>query len=330
LETEERDTLTAEFGPDDAGLRLDAALAARFDSLSRNRAQELILGGDVRVNGEIASGKRYKVRSGDRAIVSVRKRKPLRVLPEPMPLSIVYEDADVIVVDKPKGLVVHPAPGNVSGTLVNGLLHHIRAPEDGFSQCVGTDAPAFGFGEDAGLSSVNGAIRPGIVHRIDKNTSGLLVVAKNDRAHGALAKQLADHGMTRVYWALVAGNFKTDAGAVDAPLSRDPKDRKKQRVCPDGSGKRAVTHYRVKERFKGFSLLELRLETGRTHQIRAHMAHVGHPVLGDDLYGPADGAGQYLHARTLGFLHPTTGVYMEFESEPPEDFRSMLEKLRVR
>ncbi|MDR1028579.1 MAG: RluA family pseudouridine synthase, partial [Clostridiales Family XIII bacterium] len=302
LETDERETLVAEFDAEDAGTRLDAAMASRFETLSRNRAQDLIASGDVRVNGKIAPEKKYRVAEGDRAEVSVRARKPLRVSPEPIPLSIVYEDADLIVVDKPKGLVVHPAPGNVNGTLVNGLLYHVGAEE--------------------GLSGVNGRVRPGIVHRIDKNTSGLLVVAKNDRAHGALAEQLANHEMTRVYTAIVAGGFRDAEGVVDAPLGRDPKDRKRRRVRTDGAGKRAVTRYRVKERFKGFSLLELRLETGRTHQIRAHMAHIGHPVMGDDLYGAANGTGQYLHAGILGFLHPASGAYMEFESALPEAFRT--------
>jgi 23S rRNA pseudouridine1911/1915/1917 synthase len=239
-------------------------------------------------------------------------------------------------------LVVHPAPGNASGTLVNGVLYHmgLRSEEDSSAgdaaeanrvaetpdKLTETDRVA----ETRGLSSVNGEIRPGVVHRIDKNTSGLLVMAKNDRAHDALAEQLADHAMKRVYLAIAAGQFKDEEGIVDAPLGRDPKNRKKRRVRIDGQGKRAVTHYRVAERFKGFSLLEVRLETGRTHQIRAHMAHIGHPVLGDDLYGPADGKGQYLHAKTLGFTHPSNGAYMEFESELPEDFRTMLEKLRKR
>jgi 23S rRNA pseudouridine1911/1915/1917 synthase len=335
FETDETETLIAEFGAEDAGTRLDAALAARFETLSRNRAQELILSGDVRVNGRPAAGKKYKVHAGDKAEVSLRKRRPLRVSPEPMDLSVVYEDEDVIVVDKPKGMVVHPAPGNVSGTLVNGLLHYVghagtQTSDSPSSEVEEEGAESRSGAKGGGLSSVNGEIRPGIVHRIDKNTSGLLVVAKNDRAHDSLSKQLANHEMTRVYLAIVAGNFKDDEGIVDAPLGRDPKDRKKRRVRADGQGKHAVTHYRVTERLNGFSLLELRLETGRTHQIRAHMAHIGRPVLGDDLYGPAAGDGQYLHARTLGFVHPVSGAYMEFTSELPEDFRLMLEKLRRR
>ncbi|MDR1953937.1 MAG: RluA family pseudouridine synthase [Clostridiales Family XIII bacterium] len=311
LETDETEILTAVFGADEANPRLDAALSSRFEGLSRNRAQELILQGDVHVNGNVVTSKKHKIGEGDEVEISMRLRKPLRVQPEPMPLTVLYEDDDLLVVDKPKGMVVHPAPGNASGTLVNGLLHHIGAA-------------------NGGLSSVNGAVRPGIVHRIDKNTSGLLVVAKNDSAHDALASQLAEHTMTRRYIAIVAGSVKHDEGTVDASLTRDTKNRKKRRVMADGSGKRAVTHYRTLERFKGFSLIELRLETGRTHQIRAHMAYIGHPVLGDDLYGPADGTGQYLHAKTLGFIHPTSGTYMEFESEPPEDFRAMTEKLRKR
>ncbi|MDR0357768.1 MAG: RluA family pseudouridine synthase [Clostridiales Family XIII bacterium] len=311
-------------------MRLDAALSARIPSLSRSRAQEAIASGAVLLNGEVADSKKHKVRAGDKAEIALSARRPLRAKPEPMDLNIVYEDDDVIVVDKPKGLVVHPAPGNESGVLVNGLLYHI-ASQRGRVSSPDDSAKKLGVApEENGLSSRNGAARPGIVHRIDKNTSGLLVAAKNDRAHDALARQLASHEMKRVYVAVVSGSFKEDSGVVDAPLDRDPKNRKRRRVRADGEGKRAVTHYRVKERFKGFTLLELRLETGRTHQIRAHMAHIGRPVLGDDLYGPADGEGQYLHAETLGFIHPTSGSYMEFRSEPPEDFLRTVKKLRAR
>jgi 23S rRNA pseudouridine1911/1915/1917 synthase len=239
----------------------------------------------------------------------------LRVSAEALPLEIVYEDESLLVINKPKGLVVHPAPGHETGTLVNGLLHHL-------SQA------------DARLPVINGEIRPGIVHRIDKNTSGLIVVAKTDAAHRGLSRQFAEHSIERAYKAIVAGKFKEDEGTIDAPLSRDPGDRKKQRVTD--AGRRAVTHWRVVARMDGYSLVELRLETGRTHQIRVHMAHIGKPVLGDDLYGPARvatankaaGRSQYLHAETLGFDHPATGERMRFIAPLPDYFSLKLQALR--
>ncbi|MDR2609824.1 MAG: RluA family pseudouridine synthase [Clostridiales Family XIII bacterium] len=309
LETDEYDLLIAEFDEAYEGMRLDAALAAYTEQVSRNRAQALIEAGDVTVNGEPQTKKKYRVRAGDRAEIKLYLSVPVDILPEKIALDIVYEDDDVLVVNKPKGMVVHPAPGSETGTLVNALLFHLA-------------------GDDS-LSGVGGKLRPGIVHRIDKNTSGLIIIAKNDAAHAALSGQLAAHSVTRVYEAIVAGGFKDDEGTIDAPLARDPKNRKRQRVSRDGSGKRAVTHYRVLERYAKYTLLELRLETGRTHQIRVHLASIGHPVLGDDLYGPADGDGQYLHAKTLGFAHPASGEYIEFSVEPPEDFRAMREKLRL-
>ncbi|MDR0851783.1 MAG: RluA family pseudouridine synthase [Clostridiales Family XIII bacterium] len=331
VETGEVDLKEGEFSAAQAGKRLDTAIHELFPEISRTRAQSLIEEGAVMVNGGIAVLKKKVVHEGDEIEIRLGRRVPVHVLPEPIDFEILYEDAELIVVNKPKGLVVHPAPGNETGTLVNGLLAHMAA-------------------HDNGLSSIGGTIRPGIVHRIDKNTSGLLVVAKTDRAHSALADQLSRHEMTRVYLALVSGGFKVDKGMVDAPLGRDPKDRKRQKVMIDGSGRRAVTHYEVLERFADTaSLLRLRLETGRTHQIRAHMAHIGHPVLGDDVYGTAkdlrkiaahghaaenpngvsgEVSGQYLHAAVLGFIHPVTGEYMEFETPPPEDFTALVEALR--
>ncbi|MDR1068829.1 MAG: RluA family pseudouridine synthase [Clostridiales Family XIII bacterium] len=308
FETDEYDVLRAEFTEADEGARLDAALASRIGEISRNRAQMLIENGEVSVDGELQTSKKYRVRSGSVAAVKLYKRVPVDVVPEAIALDIVYEDDDVIIINKPKGMVVHPAPGNETGTLVNAALHHLQ-------------------GAGGALSSINGKLRPGIVHRIDKNTSGLIMVAKNDAAHASLSRQLAEHSITRVYVALVAGGFAEDEGTIDVPLVRDPANRKRQKVSRSGEGRRAVTHYRVLERFSKYTLLELRLETGRTHQIRVHLASTGHPVLGDDLYGPADGDGQFLHAQTLGFLHPQSGEYVEFSAEPPEDFRLMREKL---
>jgi 23S rRNA pseudouridine1911/1915/1917 synthase len=308
LETDEYDMLRAEFTGADEGARLDAALAAHIGEISRNRAQMLIESGDVSVDGEPQLSKKYRVRPGSVAEVKLYKRVPVDIAPEEIALDIVYEDGDVMVINKPKGMVVHPAPGNETGTLVNAALHHLNSA-------------------GGSLSSINGKLRPGIVHRIDKNTSGLIMVAKNDAAHASLSRQLAEHSITRVYVAIVAGGFSEEEGTIDAPLARDPANRKRQKVLRSGEGRRAVTHYRVLERASKFTLLELRLETGRTHQIRAHLAHRGHPVLGDDLYGPADGDGQFLHAKTLGFIHPQGGEYVEFSVEPPEDFRLMVQKL---
>ena len=291
----------------DAGSRLDAFLAENLEGKTRSAVQKLIAQGRVAVNGR-PEGKNYKLRPGDAVAPQIPEPEPLEVLPQDIPLDIVYEDADLLVVNKPKGMVVHPAPGNPDGTLVNALLYHC--------------------GES--LSGINGVIRPGIVHRIDKDTSGLLMVAKNDRAHQSLAAQIAAHSFTRVYSAVVYGNLKTDEGTVSAPIARHPNDRKKMAVVP--GGREAVTHYRVLERLPGFTLAECRLETGRTHQIRVHMAHIGHPVAGDPVYGPrqciAALHGQCLHARKLGFVHPATGEYMEFDSGLPPYFTDFLEKLR--
>lgn len=293
------------------GQRLDQLLSQEFPDSSRSFLQKLIAEGAVRVDGAVCGSKKYKVEEGQAISVMLPEPKPLEVEAENIPLDILYEDADVLIVNKPRGMVVHPAAGNERGTLVNAVLYHCGSS----------------------LSSINGVIRPGIVHRIDKDTSGLLMIAKNDTAHNFLARQLAEHSITRAYNAIVYHNFQTDTGTVDAPIGRDPKNRLRQAVT-DKNSKRAVTHYRVLERFGKFTLIEARLETGRTHQIRVHMAYIKHPLLGDSLYGPAKNPfgveGQMLHAKVLGFIHPSTGRYMEFETEPPEDFQKILQKLRNR
>lgn len=294
----------------DAGTRMDAYLSSVTDNtLSRSFIQKLVAAGKVWVNGEVKEEKKYKVKTGD--LLEMQIPEPVKTenaLPEDIPLDIVYEDEDVAVINKPRGMVVHPAPGNETGTMVNALLYHFKD-----------------------LSSVGGVVRPGIVHRIDKDTSGLIMVAKNDKAHLSLSEQLKVHSITRAYQAVVWNNFKEDEGTVDAPIARDPKNRFRMAVTE--GGRRAVTHYRVLERYGAFTLIECRLETGRTHQIRVHMAYRKHPLLGDALYGPEKnpyGAqGQMLHAKVLGFDHPTTGERMVFECEPPAEFSRVLERLRV-
>ena len=305
-DTEDQELLEGSFGCEEDGMRLDAALARHFDSLSRNRAQTLIDGGDVKLNGETELSKKRAVRAGDSVSALIAIKIPLDVKPENIPIDIVYEDEDLLVVNKARGMVVHPGAGNETHTLVNALLWHI--------------------GNAGGLSSINGELRPGIVHRIDKNTSGLLVVAKNDMAHRGLSGQFAKHTILREYSALVRGNITDGSGTVDAPIGRDPRNRKRQKVFTDGKGRRAVTHYRVEERLDDSCLLSVALETGRTHQIRVHMAYIGHPVLGDDMYygGYDSGEGQILHAKTLGFSHPATGDDMYFESRLPEYFMEAL------
>ncbi|MDO4552198.1 MAG: RluA family pseudouridine synthase [Bacillota bacterium] len=290
-------------------LRLDVLLAALSEELSRSYVQRLIGEGLVRINGETAPAKNYRVREGDTVFLRLPEPETLSAEPEDIPLEILYEDGDLLVVDKPKGMVVHPAAGNPSGTLVNALLHH----------CGGR------------LSTINGVVRPGIVHRIDKDTAGLLVVAKNDEAHRKLAAQMEAHSITRIYEAVVHDNIPEEAGTIDKPIGRDPGNRLRWAVAE--GGRRAVTHFKVLERFGRFTYVELRLETGRTHQIRVHMASLRHPLAGDPLYGPAKGVkglnGQLLHAGTLGFVHPSSGEYMEFHSPLPEDFAAFLEKLRA-
>lgn len=291
----------------DAGVRLDAFLAGKMEK-TRSAVQKLIEQGNVLVNGS-AAAKNARLREGDQVEAEIPPPETLDVKPQNIPLDIVYEDGELLVVNKPKGMVVHPAAGNPDGTLVNALLFHC--------------------GES--LSGINGVIRPGIVHRIDKDTSGLLIVAKNDRAHQSLAEQIAAHSFTRIYNAVVYGSLKEEKGTVSAAIGRHPSDRKRMAVLSSG-GREAVTHYRVLERFPGFTLVECRLETGRTHQIRVHMAHIGHPVAGDPVYGPkrciTELRGQCLHARVIGFVHPSTGEYLEFDSGLPAYFEQFLVKLR--
>lgn len=291
------------------GSRIDAALAGSVQNLSRSAIQKLIVQGSVSLNGQMCTEKKQKVDAGDFIELLVPEPQELDVTAENISLDIVYEDDDVLVVNKPRGMVVHPAAGNYTGTLVNAVMYHCRGR----------------------LSSINGVIRPGIVHRIDKDTSGLLMIAKTDEAHRSLAAQLEKHTIKRSYQAIVYNNFTEDEGTVDAPIGRDPSNRLRQAVTYSNS-KEAYTTYRVLERFGRFTLIEAVLKTGRTHQIRVHMAYIKHPLLGDTVYGPQKplyGAkGQMLHAKTLGFVHPSTGEYMEFDSELPEEFRAILEKLR--
>ena len=294
--------------PEAQGTRLDAFLAAAAEDLSRSAAQKLCESGLVWKNG-IPANKKEPVSAGDRVEIERPEPAPLDAKPENIPLDILYEDAFLLVVNKPKGMVVHPAPGNYTGTLVNALLYHCGDR----------------------LSSINGVIRPGIVHRIDKDTSGLLVVAKDDRTHTALTERFAVHDIDRVYDAVVCGSLREDEGTIDAPIGRHPTDRKKMCITQKNS-RHAVTHYSVQERLTGYTYVKCRLETGRTHQIRVHMASIGHPVAGDPVYGPAKGVaglhGQCLHAGLLGFVHPATGEHLLFTAPPPEEFLNFLEKLR--
>ena len=287
-------------------VRLDV-FVAEMGEITRSRAAKLIEDGAVFVNGKLAA-KNVKLQAGQEVVLNLPDPVSYDITPEEIALDIVYEDDDLLVVNKPKGMVVHPAAGNYDGTLVNALMHHC--------------------GES--LSGINGVMRPGIVHRIDKNTSGLLMVAKNDTAHNGLAAQIKEHSFTREYEAVVYGNLKNDKGTIDAPIGRHPVKRKQMAVTDKGS-KHAVTHYTVVERFGDFTHVRLRLETGRTHQIRVHMAYVGHPVAGDDVYGPkkviTSLSGQCLHAKKVGFVHPVTNKYLEFESELPEYFVKFLKGL---
>ena len=293
---------------EDAGQRIDVFLAENLENLSRSGVQKLLEQGHVRLNGGSAKAN-TRLREKDVMDVEIPEVKETEILPENIPLDILYEDEEVIVINKPQGMVVHPAPGHTSGTLVNALLFHC--------------------GDE--LSGINGEKRPGIVHRIDKDTSGVLAAAIPNAAHQSLAAQLAEHSITRKYNAIVFNGFTEDGGTVDRPIGRNPQDRKKMAITEKG-GRRAVTHYRVLERLERFTLVEAQLETGRTHQIRVHLTSIGHPLLGDLVYGPKKQpfslAGQTLHARILGFQHPATGEYMEFEAILPPYFETLLERLR--
>ncbi|NGZ73893.1 RluA family pseudouridine synthase [Saccharibacillus alkalitolerans] len=289
--------------------RLDKYVTeAMEEEVSRSQIQLWIEQGHVTVNGRAVKAN-HKLAEGETVEVRVPPAETVDIVPEDIPLDVVYEDADVIVVNKRRGMVVHPAVGHSSGTLVNALMFHCKD-----------------------LSGINGELRPGIVHRIDKDTSGLLMAAKNDKAHASLAAQLKDHSVSRVYTALAHGNIAHDQGTVDANLARDPHDRKMFTVVPNG-GKHAITHFNVAERFGDYTLLELKLETGRTHQIRAHMKFIGHPLVGDPMYGRSGGLklqGQALHAASLGFTHPTTGERLEFSAPLPADLEDLLAHLRSR
>lgn len=289
--------------------RIDKFLKTSLgEDISRSQIQIWIENGHVTVNAEPVKAN-YKVDAGDKITLILPPPENVEIIPEDIPLDVYYEDSDVIVVNKARGMVVHPAPGHSSGTLVNALMYHCKD-----------------------LSGINGELRPGIVHRIDKDTSGLLMAAKNDKAHASLAAQLKDHSVTRKYYALVHGNVSHDQGTVDAPIGRDSHDRKMYTVTERNS-KHAITHFQVVERFGDYTLLELKLETGRTHQIRVHMKFIGHPLVGDPLYGRSKGIkmdGQALHAAVLGFVHPTKGEYLEFAAPIPSDMEEVLYSLRNR
>ena len=293
--------------PENIGNRIDKWVSQENTSITRSSIQKLIDSGNILVNDKQVS-KNYKLRLNDKIYIMIPDPVELDVLPQNIPVEIVYEDDDLLVVNKPKGMVVHPAAGNPDGTLVNALLY----------RCKGR------------LSSINGVIRPGIVHRIDKNTSGLLMVAKTDYAHNHLAEQIKEHSFTREYEAIVCGRFKEKVGTIDAPIGRNKFDRKKMCVTPINS-KNAVTHYEVIDEFGQYSLVRFKLETGRTHQIRVHSAYIGHSVFGDDVYGKAVKGieGQCLHAKKVGFVHPVSNEYMEFDSDLPEYFIKILSKLKA-
>ncbi len=294
---------------EDADSRIDRYLAQQMPDQSRSFLQKLIREEQITVNGRPVKAN-YRLQPEDQVLVIVPDPQLPDILPENIPLDILYEDSDVLVINKPKGMVVHPAAGHYTNTVVNAVMYH----------CQGN------------LSGINGVMRPGIVHRIDRDTTGAIVICKNDQAHQSLAQQLKEHSITRSYRAIVWNNLKEDEGTVDRPIGRHPVDRKKMAVN-EKNGKTAVTHYRVLERFGRFTYIECRLETGRTHQIRVHMVSIGHPLLGDEVYGPSGKQpfrlqGQCLHAMTLGFLHPSTGEYVEFEAPLPEYFTQLLKNFR--
>ena len=292
---------------EEEGDRLDVYLSEQLGDMSRSYIQKLIKDKKVTVNDKIEKAK-YLVKEDDKIVIQIPAPKLLEVIPQDIPINIVYEDKDVLIVNKPQDMVVHPAPGNYEGTLVNAILYHCKE----------------------NLSSINGVIRPGIVHRIDKDTSGLLMIAKNNNAHNSLAEQLKEHSITREYQFICHGVVKEDKITVNKPIGRNPKDRLKMAVVKDG--KNAITHFEVIKRYENFTHMKAKLETGRTHQIRVHAASIGHPLLGDPIYGPKNSkikcSGQTLHARKLGFIHPTTKEYVEFDSELPKYFQDILNKLK--
>jgi len=302
------ETLRFEVEQADDKKRIDVFLTEKLPEHSRSYIQKLIKDGLVSVNGQKVKCN-FKVKPGCLIDVTIPPPKEVSIQPEPLELDIVYEDNDIVVINKPQGMVVHPAPGNYSGTLVNALLYSCD-----------------------GLSGIGGEIRPGIVHRLDKDTSGLLVVAKNDAAHQSLAQQIKDRTLKRIYWCIVEKNIKEDKGIINAPIGRHPTNRKKMAVLNSPTAKPAITHFKVLERFGQYTLVEARLETGRTHQIRVHMAYIGHPVVGDSVYGSRKQKfnlkGQVLHAKKLGLIHPSTGEYMEFEAPLPPYFEDLLDILR--
>lgn len=293
--------------PDKAGVRIDMFLKDCKSGWSRSYVQKLLKSGNVSVNQQTIKAN-YKVNAGDVAEIQIPEAIEPEIVPESMDLDIVYEDEDVILINKPKGMVVHPAPGHYKNTLVNGLMSHCKNE----------------------LSGINGVLRPGIVHRIDMDTTGILIACKNDMAHNSIAEQLKQHSIVRRYRGIVHGIIKEDQGSINAPIGRHPADRKKMSIN-ERSGRPAVTHYQVLERFRQFTYIECRLETGRTHQIRVHMASIHHPLVGDSVYGPEKCPfklqGQTLHAGVLGFVHPRTGKYMEFQAALPEYFQELLKKL---
>ena len=291
---------------DDDLIRIDKYLSLASPELTRNRIQGLISDGNITVNGKTVKAN-YKVRENDRIEILIPNAVPADILAEDIPLDIVYEDDDILIVNKPKGMVVHPAPGHYTGTLVNALMHHCKD----------------------NLSGINGELRPGIVHRIDMDTTGLLIVCKNDKAHNFIAEQLKVHSITRKYYAIVYNAFKGAEGTIEGNIGRHPNDRKKMTITPNG--KPAITHYKVLKNLGKYALVECMLETGRTHQIRVHMSSLNHPLLGDEVYGPLNCPfrlqGQVLHAKTIGFIHPTTNEYIEFDSELPDYFCKLIETL---
>ncbi len=304
------DFTTYKFIADDNEDRIDVFLSNVYKDASRTYLQKLIKEGNINVNGKVVSKSSYKLKEDDEIELNVPEPLPLEILPEDIPIDIIYEDDDFMIVNKPKGMVVHPAPGHLTGTLVNAVLYHCKDK----------------------LSGINGILRPGIVHRIDKDTSGSLIICKNDSAHRFIADQLKEHSITRIYQGIVTGHLKDYEGIVDVFLDRDKNDRKKMSVCDKMHGKHAVTHYKVLESFDEYDLVEFKLETGRTHQIRVAMKYLNHPLLGDYTYGAENNKfgieGQVLHAKTIGFIHPTTKEYVEFEAPLNNEFVELLNKLR--